>query len=197
MGSMAGLMHSSLTAGQALSGLSASPMAASPAATGSSNSSSSSSSTISANDFLTLLVTEMRNQDPTADTDPNAYINQLIQVNSLEQLIDINQNLSKALGDTSSTSSGTSSSAQAAAGKPGAAAQGAQSVQAAGATAGAESGGAAVTAAIGQFAQSALAKQAAGNLGIPTASTASQRVAHSLDGHLHAQAVPGQPAVSR
>jgi flagellar basal-body rod modification protein FlgD len=44
-----------------------------------------------------LLVTEMKNQDPTAQTDPNAYVNQLVQVNSLEQLIEINQNLSTAL----------------------------------------------------------------------------------------------------
>jgi flagellar basal-body rod modification protein FlgD len=58
------------------------------------------SSDITANDFLTLLVTEMQNQDPTAQTDPNEYINQLVQVNSLEQLIDINQNLSSALGNT-------------------------------------------------------------------------------------------------
>ena len=36
------------------------------------------SAPISANDFLTLLVTEMQNQDPTADTDPNEYINQLV-----------------------------------------------------------------------------------------------------------------------
>jgi flagellar basal-body rod modification protein FlgD len=57
------------------------------------DSSSSDSATISANDFLTLLVTEMQNQDPTADTDPNEYINQLVQVNSLEQLISINQTL--------------------------------------------------------------------------------------------------------
>ncbi len=40
----------------------------------------------------------MKNQDPAANTDPNEYINQLVQVNSLEQLIDINQNLSTALG---------------------------------------------------------------------------------------------------
>jgi flagellar basal-body rod modification protein FlgD len=51
------------------------------------------SANISANDFLTLLVTEMKNQDPTADTDPIEYINQLVQVNSLEQLISINQTL--------------------------------------------------------------------------------------------------------
>src|ERR1700757_4321397 len=59
-------------------------------------------SSITANDFLTLLVTEMKNQDPTAQTDPNEYINQLVQVNSLEQLIQINQNLSTALGTSSS-----------------------------------------------------------------------------------------------
>jgi flagellar basal-body rod modification protein FlgD len=49
--------------------------------------------TITANDFLTLLVTELKNQDPTANTDPNQYVNQLVQVNSLEQLISINQTL--------------------------------------------------------------------------------------------------------
>ena len=34
--------------------------------------SSGNSSTISSNDFLTLLVTEMKNQDPTANTDPTS-----------------------------------------------------------------------------------------------------------------------------
>jgi flagellar basal-body rod modification protein FlgD len=81
---------------------------------GSSSSSSGDSSLISANDFLTLLVTEMQNQDPTADTDPNAYIDQLVQVNSLEQLIQMNQNLSTALGITPSTSNSTSGSTAAA-----------------------------------------------------------------------------------
>ncbi len=71
---------------------------------GTSSSSSDDSATISANDFLTLLVTEMQNQDPTADTDPNEYINQLVQVNSLEQLISINQTLT-----TDSTADPTSS----------------------------------------------------------------------------------------
>ena len=71
-----------------------------PAATTTSSSAtgSGSSTTIGANDFLTLLVTEMQNQDPTAATDPNAYVNQLVSINSLEQLISINQNLSSALG---------------------------------------------------------------------------------------------------
>jgi flagellar basal-body rod modification protein FlgD len=82
----------------------ANPAAASPfaapqptdtsSADSSSDSSDSDSATITANDFLQLLVTEMQNQDPTADTDPNEYIDQLVQVNSLEQLISINQDLS-------------------------------------------------------------------------------------------------------
>ena len=57
---------------------------------------SSNSAAISADDFLTLLVTEMQNQDPTAATDPNEYINQLVNVNSLQQLISINQTLQSA-----------------------------------------------------------------------------------------------------
>jgi flagellar basal-body rod modification protein FlgD len=56
------------------------------------NTSGQNSSTITANDFLTLLVTELKNQDPTANTDPNAYVNQLVQVNSLQQLIQIDTN---------------------------------------------------------------------------------------------------------
>lgn len=48
---------------------------------------------ITSNDFLTLLVSELKNQDPTQPTDPNAYIQQLVGVNSLQQLIQINQGL--------------------------------------------------------------------------------------------------------
>ena len=107
MSTLAGLLNHQVTAGQALTRTTASPMASptsGASGTGSSSDSSDSSATISANDFLTLLVTEMQNQDPTADTDPNEYINQLVQVNSLEQLIDINQTLSTDVGSTSSTS---------------------------------------------------------------------------------------------
>jgi flagellar basal-body rod modification protein FlgD len=74
-----------------------------------SSASTSSSATISANDFLQLLVSELKNQDPTADTDPNEYINQLVQVNSLEQLISINQDLTPTSSSGTSGSSGSSS----------------------------------------------------------------------------------------
>ena len=44
-------------------------------------------------DFLTLLVSELKNQDPTQPTDPQAYVQQLVGVNSLQQLISINTDL--------------------------------------------------------------------------------------------------------
>jgi len=73
------------------------------------SSSGGDSASISANDFLTLLVTEMQNQDPTADTDPNEYINQLVQVNSLEQLISINQTLTSDSAGAAANGSASSS----------------------------------------------------------------------------------------
>lgn len=53
----------------------------------------STGSNITSADFLTLLVSELKNQDPTQPTDPNAYVQQLVGVNSLQQLIQINQGL--------------------------------------------------------------------------------------------------------
>jgi flagellar basal-body rod modification protein FlgD len=66
-----------------------------------------SSATITANDFLTLLVAEMKNQDPTQPTDPNAYISQMVDVNSLQQLIGINQGITSLDTAAGATSSGT------------------------------------------------------------------------------------------
>ena len=94
---ISGVFSQHAAAQHSLMAQSANPQAAAP--TGS----ASDTATISANDFLTLLVTEMQNQDPTADTDPNEYINQLVQVNSLEQLISINQTLTS---DSTSTPTG-------------------------------------------------------------------------------------------
>ena len=68
-------------------------------------SSTSDGATITGNDFLTLLVSELKNQDPTQPTDPTEYITQMVGVNSLQQLIDINQGLSSVEGTSTSTSS--------------------------------------------------------------------------------------------
>ena len=73
---------------------------------GTNSSTSQDGSIITANDFLTLLVTELKNQDPTANTDPNAYVDQLVQVNSLQQLIQINQNTTGTTDPTTAPTSG-------------------------------------------------------------------------------------------
>ncbi len=64
------------------------------ASAASSNTGAATAKSISSTDFLTLLVSELKNQDPTQPTDPNAYITQLAQVNSLQQLININTGIS-------------------------------------------------------------------------------------------------------
>ncbi|UWZ83135.1 flagellar hook assembly protein FlgD [Occallatibacter riparius] len=93
---------------QGASAVNAKPMADS----GGNSNDTSPSSTISANDFLTLLVTEMKNQDPTSANDPNQYINQLVSVNSLQQLIQINETLAVGLFGGNQPSSSSTSFAQ-------------------------------------------------------------------------------------
>lgn len=151
------LSHSMAGAGSITRPMSASTPNASGAA-----STTSGSAGISANDFLTLLVTEMQNQDPTAATDPNEYINQLVQVNSLEQLININQTLSGALGTTTATDSSASggvtqdvSKAESPLDTPGPAPAGNSNSQ-------------------------NLNTAVTGNLGIPPENAAANRVAHAL-----------------
>lgn len=73
------------------------------ATSGSNTGATTGAATITSSDFLTLLVTELKNQDPTQPTDPNAYIQQLVGVNSLQQLISINQDLTPPAASTSTT----------------------------------------------------------------------------------------------
>jgi flagellar basal-body rod modification protein FlgD len=157
------------------------PMAGANTNDGSSTASSD-SATISANDFLTLLVTEMKNQDPTANTDPNEYINQLVQVNSLEQLISINQTLTTDSGSSTTPSAVNASTSGAIASALGpkdedmtASAQNNSAVGGGGASS------LKSAAAISQPHQ-ALARHAPGNLSIPEANRSAQRVARSLGG---------------
>ena len=130
-----------------------SPFAAQQPADTTSNSDSadSSSATITANDFLQLLVTEMQNQDPTSDTDPNEYIDQLVQVNSLEQLISINQDLSGLSPSSGSNGSGDTGS-----------------------------GGTSGVVSAGQAQSPAAPAAAAGNLSTPDASGRASRIASAL-----------------
>ena len=60
--------------------------------------------------FLTLLVQELQNQDPTAPMDSTQMVGQMISLNQLDQLASINQVVTNALGSSqpvSATSSGS------------------------------------------------------------------------------------------
>jgi len=148
------------------------------AASGSSSSSSNSDATISANDFLTLLVTEMQNQDPTADVDPNAYIDQLVQINSLEQLISINQNLATVLGAATSPvgTGGTAPGSKVAAGSAAGPAHAATSQANPGHP------GATPASAIGAARNASRPAAVHGNLASPGAAPSANTVGHALDG---------------
>ena len=153
----------------------AAPMASTSSGTNGTASSSAGSATISANDFLTLLVTEMQNQDPTAATDPNEYINQLVNVNSLEQLISINQNLQTALGQTTSPTTTASASATGQSGQS-TSPQVTATAQAA-SSSGADRPAPGVAGAAAHGARIVL-----GNLNVPESSAAANHVASALNG---------------
>jgi len=155
------------TAAQALAGTTATSAATDgkavkqTASTSSSTSSSSSDSdTISSSDFLTLLVTELKNQDPTANSDPNEYVNQLVAVNSLEQLININSTLTTDLGSSSSTESSDASTQKSV-----------------------SSSATSIPSAV----QTATSKLAPGNLSVPAANPAAQTVSQALSGRRNSQ----------
>jgi flagellar basal-body rod modification protein FlgD len=196
-----GIFNHAMKAAQALTGKPAAQADNSTTSTtgSSSDSSNTSSATISANDFLTLLVTEMQNQDPTADTDPNEYIDQLVQVNSLEQLIDINQTLSTDVSGTSADSSATGSK-QAVNASPNSVTQAAGVGGVAGAAArlskapvGTQSNGIAGDTGTSQ---SANAFHMVGNLGVPGVNRAAQRVGHALDGRTRPKPATGNTATA-
>lgn len=72
----------------------------------SSNSSTSSSSNqLNANSFITLLTAQLQAQDPLNPMDPDQMVNELVSMNSLQQLIGIKQDLDNLTGATSSGSS--------------------------------------------------------------------------------------------
>jgi flagellar basal-body rod modification protein FlgD len=150
-------------------------LAASSPTSSSGTQASTNQATITANDFLTLLVTEIQNQDPTTQTDPMQYITQLVGVNSLEQLVQINQTLTGSTG-TSSSPSTPAASPTAATVKPTATASSAATVEGV------------------QSLASAASSSAAGHL-LPLGSnaqiapTAETAVAHAFT---HASALPTQ-----
>lgn len=49
------------------------------------------SSGLTGDSFLTLLTAQLKSQDPTQPQDPTAFVGQLVQFNSFEQLLQIRQ----------------------------------------------------------------------------------------------------------
>jgi len=163
---------------QAHSPATANPMTSGAGATANSAAANDSSSTISSNDFLTLLVTEMKNQDPTNATDPNQYINQLVSVNSLQQLIQMNQTLAAAVYLLEQQGSGSGGSGSGGTGSGDSSAK----VSSAGPTE--------------PRPQSPVTQHneavqiTSGNLGVAKGNPAAQRVAQALAGRAHLDAHP-------
>jgi len=67
---------------------------------GTSNTSTESSLQSIESTFLTLLVQELQNQDPTAPMDSTQMVGQMISLNQLDQLASINQVVTNALGSS-------------------------------------------------------------------------------------------------
>ena len=75
--------------------------AASQAAT--SSQAAAATQSLNYNDFLTLLMAEMKNQDPTQPMDPAQMVSQLATVSEVGQSVQMNTNLSALLTATSLT----------------------------------------------------------------------------------------------
>jgi flagellar basal-body rod modification protein FlgD len=58
------------------------------------------SPTVNYNDFLQLLIAQMKNQDPTSPTDMSQYMSQFAQMSSVEQAIQTNTKLDTLLSST-------------------------------------------------------------------------------------------------
>ena len=83
--------------------------ATSPTTSGSASTSSQSGTDNIGSTFLSLLVQELQNQDPTAPMDSTAMVGQMISLNQLDQLTSINQTLTDNVGSSTSTAGTTSS----------------------------------------------------------------------------------------
>jgi flagellar basal-body rod modification protein FlgD len=75
-----------------------------------SSSSSSSDNGLNPNSFITLLTAQLQAQDPLNPMDPSQMVDQLTQINSFQQLVQIQSDLQTMLGGASS--SGTQATTQ-------------------------------------------------------------------------------------
>jgi flagellar basal-body rod modification protein FlgD len=77
----------------AASGLTGTPTSSSAAAAVANSANALASLTSNFNDFLSLLTTQLKNQDPSSPMDTNQFTSQLVQMANVEQQINTNANL--------------------------------------------------------------------------------------------------------
>src|SRR5579862_7194420 len=65
------------------------------------------------NSFITLLTAQLQAQDPLNPMDPSQMVDQLTQINSLQQLIQIQSDLQQVLSGTPAASQSSGAAAQA------------------------------------------------------------------------------------
>lgn len=92
--------------------LEASPRATQTAASSASSTSQQApSNELTANSFITLLTAQLQAQDPLNPLDPNQMVNELTSMNTLQQIIQIREDLDAMLGTAQSTKSSASQAA--------------------------------------------------------------------------------------
>jgi flagellar basal-body rod modification protein FlgD len=89
------------------------PPAANTQLAPSSSSSDTSNNTLGPNSFITLLTAQLQAQDPLNPMDPSQMVDQLTQINSLQQLIQIQSDLQQVLSGTPAASQSSGAAAQA------------------------------------------------------------------------------------
>ena len=77
------------------------PVSNNPSVVSSTNSPAPPVNSLSPDDFLTLLIAEMKNQDPTKPMDPSQMVSQLATVSQVSQSVTTNTTLSSLLTATS------------------------------------------------------------------------------------------------
>jgi flagellar basal-body rod modification protein FlgD len=93
----------------ALPQIQSSTAAPSTTPTSTTTSSNDSADDVSENEFLQLLVAQIQYQDPTNPTDSTAFVTQLAQFSSLEQLIAIHSDLNASAPSSSTSTQNTNS----------------------------------------------------------------------------------------
>jgi len=87
-----------------LEALAASASNTSSSSAGTTSTASSLGSDLNGDDFMTLLVAQLQSQDPLDPMDPTQMVGQLVQFNTLEQIIQIRQDI-EAMASSQATTS--------------------------------------------------------------------------------------------